>query len=562
MAVANVPAMTPLDTPEYQSHTLRVSDPFAKEQLAKHQAGQFEWVLTLPVTSCGLAKNLAHRRDSESDTNVASENRKLYFACNVLHRRTRSIGDMGYTEAAANTYTLIATPIKGDEGMIETPIIEPEHTMTQTQVNGATPTSSKPAALHIETMAEPRRVSPKTLVDGPGSGPSMVLGPRSPNNPDARIEDSFEMLDRMQEEFEAMESIMQVERVPSPDKMPVGEPKPTSTRTAPVSTKPGVKPGCTRVKTASVSRAGSVRKSNAPTETNGKEAPETSPKKPAICRPASLLPPKALAKSSKPPTKPTFELPGEAVARRLKEQREARMSMMVTMEKPTPPIQRIRSTKQPTRPTFELPGEAISRRKREEHAAKLKAQEEEERRRREFKARPIRSSIAPGTLPRETAASRARQNKAASAETAAPTAVSAKRQSMAASSRPALSITSNSSQPRGRDSAMHSPSTTTQASRAASSSAGSMSGKRSTISAEDVQNQRVRGKEIVRRDNSFGSSRERERREREDAAKHARQEAAERSRALSREWAEKQKMKLKKAMTGNDANSAKDVAVR
>ncbi len=73
---------------------------------------------------------------------------------------------------------------------------------------------------------------------------------------------------------------------------------------------------------------------------------------------------------------------------------------------------RPRSSKPPTVSTFELPGEAISRRKREEREARLRAQEEEERRRREFKARPVRSSIVPNTLPRETVASRARQVRA------------------------------------------------------------------------------------------------------------------------------------------------------
>jgi hypothetical protein len=63
------------------------------------------------------------------------------------------------------------------------------------------------------------------------------------------------------------------------------------------------------------------------------------------------------------------------------------------------------------------------------------------------------------------------------------------------------------------------------------------------ISAEKVQAQKLRGKEIYSRDNSYTADRERERREREAAAKTARQEAAERSRQLSREWAERQKVK-------------------
>ena len=92
-------------------------------------------------------------------------------------------------------------------------------------------------------------------------------------------------------------------------------------------------------------------------------------------------------------------------------------------------------------------------------------------------------------------------------------------------------------------------------SRATSTSTGSIHGggvgassvisvsKRSTVSAEDQVQQKVRGREIFSRDNGIAAERERERRDREAAAKAARQDAAERSRQLSREWAEKQKAK-------------------
>lgn len=72
---------------------------------------------------------------------------------------------------------------------------------------------------------------------------------------------------------------------------------------------------------------------------------------------------------------------------------------------------------------------------------------------------------------------------------------------------------------------------------------GSSAGKRSTISAEEVQQQKLRGREIMHRDNSYVADRERERREREAATKQARKDAAERSRQISREWAEKQRLR-------------------
>ena len=264
---------------------------------------------------------------------------------------------------------------------------------------------------------------------------------------------------------------------------------------------------------------------------------------------ASLQPPKPLAKSTKAPTMPAFELPGEAVARRLKEKREARLSMQATREQATAPatgsIRRTKSARAPTVPKFELPGEAISRRKREEREARLKAQEEEERKRREFKARPIRSGATPASIPRETITSRARQkgtlpeNAGSKPTTSSPN----KRGSMIHGSREPLSHVNNQSQPRGRHLASEDSTTTLKARRPTSSSTNSLGSKRGSMSVEEAQQQRLRGKDIYQRENSYTQDREKERREREAMARIAREQAAEASRLRSREWAEKQKRK-------------------
>lgn len=263
---------------------------------------------------------------------------------------------------------------------------------------------------------------------------------------------------------------------------------------------------------------------------------------------ASLQPPKPLVKSTKAPTMPTFELPGEAVARRLKEKREARLSMKATAEQAAAPtqstIRRTKSARAPTVPKFELPGEAISRRKREEREARLKAQEEEERKRREFKARPIRSGTMPASIPRETITSRARQKGALTENGGKSTTPSPnKRASLVNAPREPLSHANNQSQPRGRHLTASEPSTTSLVRRATSSSTNSLGSKRGSVSIEEVQHQRLRGKDIYQRDNSYSQDREKERREREAMARIAREQAAEQSRLRSREWAEKQKRK-------------------
>ena len=191
-----------------------------------------------------------------------------------------------------------------------------------------------------------------------------------------------------------------------------------------------------------------------------------------------------------------------------------------------------KSTKPPTRPTFELPGEAISRRKRAEREERLRREEEELRRRRSFKASGIRYSMGPSTQPRETATSRARTN----------------RMSLALDSKPNGHIgRSNASTPTNKDSLGRASSvrgsrpTSPTKRQSLVARTQSMSGVKTTAATS-----KVRGKEVLQRD-STPSGRENDRREKEEMAKRARAEAAERSRQLSRQWAEKQKLKQKAA---------------
>ncbi|KAJ0345865.1 hypothetical protein KNSL1_007989 [Colletotrichum chrysophilum] len=270
---------------------------------------------------------------------------------------------------------------------------------------------------------------------------------------------------------------------------------------------------------------------------------KATPTRSSVSRPTSLLPP---IKSTKPPTKPSFELPGEAVARRLKEQREARQAQQAqdkaaaaAAEAP----QRRKSTKALTRPTFELPGEAISKRKREDREARLRQQEEDERKRREFKARPIRAKLNSASYPRETATSRARQGKASESSEAAQVEQSpSKRSSIIMTPRTQVTRTTSNRSPQARGRGLSQATVTSQISRGTSTSTTSM-GKRSTLSAEDLEQQKMKGREVFERDNGYLEDKERERRERELNAKLAREQAAERSRQASREWAEKQRRK-------------------
>lgn len=156
----------------------------------------------------------------------------------------------------------------------------------------------------------------------------------------------------------------------------------------------------------------------------------------------------------------------------------------------------------------------------------------EDRKRREFKAKPIRTSTAP--VPRETILSRARQSKVGTV-----------------SPHGGNNAVANSSAPRAPGigaTAQRRPST--------KFSGPSMSGMATqrTISSHEQSLQRHRAKEIYNRDLRATEDIEREKREREAAAKRSREEAAERGRQASREWAEKQR--LKKMAEGDKGMSA------
>lgn len=279
------------------------------------------------------------------------------------------------------------------------------------------------------------------------------------------------------------------------------------------------------------------------------ESDQGSAKKPAaaslrkVARPASLAPPKPIQKASKPPTVPTFELPGERVARELKEKKAARLSMQIDSQKmaqaSSPQRTRsVRSSKPPTVPNFELPGERYSRMKKERLEQKLKEEEEEARRRRQFKARPSPAS-ATSTV-RSTFTSRQRQSTGGPSEDSSPLtpvagssprASSAKRQSMTVTASAVRNVstasasTAASAVARGRASSIESSRVST---RATSSSAGSvMSGRKYSVASaqNNTQQDNTRPRQLPTR--KLPGQEEQDRKE---AIKLARQKYAEMSR--------------------------------
>lgn len=286
-------------------------------------------------------------------------------------------------------------------------------------------------------------------------------------------------------------------------------------------------------------RASSVRQSVVPSaarrdpkSTSTTNKPDSRPKKETVIphskpRPVSLsfpTPPPA-ARSSKAPTKSTFQLPGEAVAAKLKAAREERLKREANL--------------------------AASKSNDKASAAATEKKPA-------FKARPVPSTLKATPSVRQTAASRARES---TMNGGASTTTTTKRPtSTINATKPRPSTTApapKSSQPsltiskRLRPSSVQIPAT----------SATTTTRNPSSSSAPRSISTTSKGKEVFARAAAAKEAAEASKREKEDAARKARAAAAERGRAASREWAEKQKAKKAAAAVPGGAPAAAAGAV-
>ncbi|KAJ4424493.1 hypothetical protein N0V82_000817 [Gnomoniopsis sp. IMI 355080] len=528
----------------------------------KHKAKQWEWVLSL---SAGDVDRSLHSVSRFGALHAAGEGGRRYFGCNLLDW-TKPAGSESRTAGhPEDRYILLATPIDLEAEQNNTREVEfstHQFQVIQNQTrkidmatsrvtnasSGAIGSTHRPSPLSAtstqwSTAAETADDSDNTLTIDPRHGPKAPL---------STVEDSIEELDQFEDDIEAVTTAAsqlslansQGTKPRVPEEVQTSSPRQGAKQTTSASNASRRESTPVRAQRPSSLRhsSGDATASNSTCQ----EQPTATLRK--VARPASLAPPKPIQKATKQPTMPTFELPGERVARELKEKKAARLSMQLDPQKAaevnSPQRNRsIRSSKPPTIANFELPGERLSRQKRERFEQKLKEEEEEARRRRQFKARPPPSAAAPTV--RSTFTSRQRQT-TGEPEQGSPYSPSAepssrpgasKRQSVTMSPSTARKISTSTASTvsvtaRGRTSSTGS----TQAStRATSSSVGSgASGrKRSIVSTEDVQQQKVRGRQIYNRDNTTGRTKEQEKRDREEAIKLARQKYAQMSRNLA-----------------------------
>ena len=505
-------------------------------QINNHMRGQYEWLLSFPLSASSTEEQGDRHSQGQRDHTLQT----VAFGCNLIshNKRPGRFESMGETWST-DVYTLLATPLTGD-AFNSLHAESCEVTIKPGKMNLFEP---PPPYESVCQDASPPVKTPKGAARPPlpsENGSSLTDEPSQANSlSESRIEDSLAELDRLEDELEAVNAVASSRRGGSTQRTP--QRQSATVRLQPIKS-PHKHIALRRSASLTLRDKTDRRMERLETPPEPQLTGTTPQSRYSNTRSLQVLTP---VKSTKPLTRPNFELPGELVARRLKEQREARQAQQAVAQKPYIAPPRPKSSKPLTKPSFELPGEAISRRKREEREVRLRVEEEAERKRREFKARPFRMSTLPATLPRETIASRARHGKLAHDDHAAGQSNSnaLKRLSVGVGHTPihkgSQPLPEQPGSSRGRDS-MILPADAT--SRGTSTSAVSI-GKRSSVSIEDITNQRIRGREIFTRDNTFTHTKEQERKERESVAKAAREAAAERSRAASREWAEKKRRK-------------------
>lgn len=373
---------------------------------------------------------------------------------------------------------------------------------------------------------------------------------RSQNKRISRIEDSVEALDALEEEIEKIGKLMPTtaDNLQSPVKTRKHATSPskavehksssssrteTSTATAPKSL---AKVPSTNARSAAPrpSIQPAVRRVIAPKPGLSLSKLEAKSKSPPLVRPAGVSAPSALAKK--------------------------RVSSIHKA-----PFQPVKSTKAPTRASFELPGEAFSRKLKEQREERQRHEEEEKFKQPVFKARPVRISHAPEV--RLTAAAKLRLSMAKGApahlttSTEGPLNAKPGQTSILVplgenkrSSTLTVAKRTTTAKPSANTSARVTRGPSLNASTIGSRKSSASAAPRPAPSAEDLAHQKVKGKEVFRRNRIEIQEREKAKKEKEDAAKKARIDAAERGRVASRKWAEKQKA------TKMEAEKAKEVA--
>ena len=353
---------------------------------------------------------------------------------------------------------------------------------------------------------------------------------RTPGKRISRIEDSVEAIDALEEEIEKVGGL-----IPAGANGPSSHDKP----------KQQAKPQSTAIDSKSSGRLKTV-KSDAHQKAVQARRPSTSIKRPEP-KPSTVASKKRVMLSRGVTTIDGLEATGLTVNTGPAASHAVPKKRISSVHKA--PFQPTKSTKPPTRPNFELPGEAVARKLKEQREERSKLEEDEAAKPRVFKARPVRQSHAPTvklTATTKARLSMAKEERLGSLKPAARPSLMATPNKRLST----LSVPKRSTPPIPRRSTPHFPNGAARLTRGPSLSASTtirapsaLGANRPAPTAEESALQKLKGKEVFGRTKAEIAEREKAKKEKEDAARKARAQAAERGRLASRAWAEKQKAK-------------------
>lgn len=398
----------------------------------------------------------------------------------------------------------------------------------------ASPCPGTPVGQVLQKEAQqPQHVEQEPEQEQQQKPASQLTSPRRPQTP----EDPIQALDALEDAVERVASL--VPEVPaSPEKKQQPQQQQESKQNQPWTKQASIPPRATKASQARISLAhgpkdavpkypslgkprtslggpndvSSARNRVTSTASDRSTGSETSGAKKEVVIPHSKPRPMSMSfpapppppKSRKPPTQSTFQLPGEAVAAKFKAAKEARLAQAAEAAKPKP-----------------------------------------------FKARPVPASLGMGPAVRQTSSSLAREclitGKPVEQRSVSGPAEQRTASALGAHFRSTSSTTTSRTVSRAGLSSSHSAASSSSSTATTTLTAGA--------SSQKSQGQAPPPKEVFSRASLFelAAAAEQEQKQKEEAVKRARAEAAERSRAISREWAERQRRKKAAAMASGGA---------
>jgi hypothetical protein len=499
------------------------------------------------------------------------------------------------------------------------PTVKKQHLASNSSETPSTMESAPKAHLNGHVNG---RVPENHANAGPRTLAKLQTDQKTPSEPASLItsptlagpqpDDPIEALDYLEDAIEEVGKILPNLETVAPEKPAKKEnvakpgPKPTTSgKTRSAAAKVAPRTGPSLVKTTQPSAAATRSRAMPATSSTPKPTTSTASKRHSTIAPA---------KSAKDAATPTTKTAKPPVTDYLASRRRP-----ISLQIPPPP-ERIRSAKPPTRPTFTLPGDSLTAKSKAATEERKRKEEEALARRREFKARPVPGAVSrarpASMIVRQTTSSRARMSvcgvegaealaalgasaasstkaaraapaglrragtvtgattvtseskakakaaadraaaRAKRASVVAPAAAAPQKRTAGVASPPRASIVVRKRSPAAGPAAASPRPTAASPRAAAGPSAGrsasvavsvASSAGGSAVTAEDAAAQRHKARAIFNRDRAEGEARERSRREKEEAARRARAEAAEKGRVASREWAEKQKRRAASA---------------